>query len=983
MSGNAQQHLEAIDGTRAGTGTKHPSTKNELNSYSVDKAAIPLDVSDLMAIKDRFLRINRERLNRVREALNPAQRDFIDLLPLLFHTNHPLLPGYTSATTPCGLSEYAPTTNTLAAARRVARSFDPRRRAARQVDIHSLALMGSSGTVAYSRDSDFDIWVCHRPDLTEGGREELARKSEGISAWAGSLGLEVHFFNLSADAFRDGEAEALSSESSGSAQHYLLLDEFYRTGLLVAGRYPIWWLIPPRFEHHYHEIVRDFRVKRLVPEREFLDFGAMGDLPASEFVGAAMWQLTKAIGSPHKSLLKLMLLEAYASEYPQTRLLSTWYKELVYEGEHRLDALDPYVLFTRKVEDYLSGEGDAERLELARECFYLKVNVPLSRQGRRAEDDWRASIVKKLVSDWSWSGQRLERLDARAAWKVDEVVTERNAVAKALTHAYKLITRFGREQASANRVSARDMTILGRKLFAAFEHKAGKVEIINYGAENDLSEPHLTVVRTRTPEGVDTWSLYLGPPSVTESQTGAPAPVKRSATLIELLVWCYFNQVLIRGTRVSVMNADIEVTDRDIDNLYTHLRNHFTPRIVGTASVDELARPPELLSASTFVNVGVDPMASYTRKGHRLTSSHVDALSYGGMHENLIREVDCVFITSWREVLAYHFQGIPGLLQSICEHLAWVRRANRISTPSVPCTCFTPGYAQTITSRVSKLFEDVTAWYLADAAETSKVYIVKGGGDYYALSSERGGVRSEVIGPMRDLIRYLGDPRDVYTRVTFDPHALSKSPLELIYHHSAKGHITCQYHVNESTAHVFVVDENGALFHDRVPFHSDTTLVRRLRTFFESVQYRQNSRTLDDDLDEPQPNLRVSFHRVFRINHQKFRLREIIDDGPPTGAMGFDVQVIGERINEQTQFTLYCDGRKFTTLEHGDNVFEVLAEHVLRKRVGASRYPIFITDIDLSRLDAESGSSERQLQTIHYLRYKKRIENRLNKIVFS
>ena len=100
MSGNARQHLEAIDGTRAGTGAEHRPPETELNSYSVDKAAIPLDVSDLMAVKDRFLRINRERLNRVRDALNPAQRDFIDLLPLLFHTNHPLLPGYTSATTP-------------------------------------------------------------------------------------------------------------------------------------------------------------------------------------------------------------------------------------------------------------------------------------------------------------------------------------------------------------------------------------------------------------------------------------------------------------------------------------------------------------------------------------------------------------------------------------------------------------------------------------------------------------------------------------------------------------------------------------------------------------------------------------------------------------------------------------------------------------------------------------------------------------------
>jgi len=967
---------------QAWRGAQQSIKRREFGSHEANAPPqIPLDEGDIRGIKERFLLLNRERLKRVRDAINPAQRDFFDLLPLLFHTNHPLLPGFVSTTTPIGISEYTPSRATLAAARRVARSFDPRRRAVRTVNIHSLALMGSSGTVAYSRESDFDIWVCHRPDLTEAEREELSRKTDGISEWAGTLGLEVHFFHLSADAFRAGEAEALSSESSGSTQHYLLLDEFYRTGLLIAGRYPIWWLVPPRLEHQYHEIVRNFRVSRLVPEREFLDFGAIGDLPVSEFVGAAMWQLTKAIGSPHKSLLKLMLLEAYASEYPQAQLLSARYKEAVYNGERRLDTLDPYVLFTRKVEEYLSAAGDTERLELARECFYLKVNVPLSRVSR-IEKSWRTELVQDLVKEWGWSPQQLARLDARPHWKVDEVITERNAVVKALTHAYKLITRFGGEQANANRVSERDMIILGRKLFAAFEHKAGKIEIVNHGVDNDLAERQLTMVRSQETEGVDTWSLHRGMPFASQSTAGEVPPIRLAATLIELLVWCYFNGVLARDTRVHIADPDIKVTNRDIDALYAHLRQHFPLGILGSPSVDALARPPELLAASTFVNVGIDPMASYTRQGRQLTSSHADALSYGGLHENLIRGIDCVFISSWREVLVHSFQGMHGLLQSLGEHLAWVRRSNRIPVPSVPCTCFTEGYAQTITSRLSKLFEDVTAWYRADPDVTSKLYILKGEAQYYALSSENGEVRSDTIGPMSDLIRFLGQPRDVFTRVTLDTYALAKSPLELVYRHAAKEHITCQFHVQDNFAHLFIVDEHGALFHDRVPYFSDITLVRHLRAFFESVEYRQNSRNLDNGFVDPAPRLKVSFHRVTRAKDNTYRLREIEDDSPPTAAMGFNVQVIGEQADGQTKFTLYCDGHEFSTLEHGENVFAALAEHVLRKRSGQTRYPIFITDIDLSRLHADPNS-ERRLQTIHYLHYKKRIDDRLSAIVLS
>ena len=55
--------------------------------------------------------------------------------------------------------------------------------------------------------------------------------------------------------FRDQEHQQLSNENAGSSQHHLLLDEFYRTGLLVAGRYPVWWLVPAEYEKHYDEYV--------------------------------------------------------------------------------------------------------------------------------------------------------------------------------------------------------------------------------------------------------------------------------------------------------------------------------------------------------------------------------------------------------------------------------------------------------------------------------------------------------------------------------------------------------------------------------------------------------------------------------------------------------------------------------------------------------------------------------------------------------
>jgi adenylate cyclase class 1 len=94
----------------------------------------------------------------------------------------------------------------------------------------------------------------------------------------------------------------------------------------------------------------------------------------------------------------------------------------------------------------------------------------------------------------------------------------------------------------------------------------------------------------------------------------------------------------------------------------------------------------------------------------------------------------------------------------------------------------------------------------------------------------------------------------------------------------------------------------------------------------------------------------------------------------------FAIQVSGEMVNDRTEFTLYCDGRDFSTLEYGDEVFAMVAQYILGKRRQGAFYPIYITDLDLSRLSPESSAGV-GLQTIHYLQYKKRIEISLNRAI--
>ena len=54
----------------------------------------------LNRIVDRFMALGDERLTRIRVTLTHEQRSFFDLMPLLWHVNNPMLPGFVSTDTP-------------------------------------------------------------------------------------------------------------------------------------------------------------------------------------------------------------------------------------------------------------------------------------------------------------------------------------------------------------------------------------------------------------------------------------------------------------------------------------------------------------------------------------------------------------------------------------------------------------------------------------------------------------------------------------------------------------------------------------------------------------------------------------------------------------------------------------------------------------------------------------------------------------------
>ncbi|MGE1174288.1 class I adenylate cyclase [Pseudomonas sp. BW7P1] len=927
-----------------------------------------IDRKVLSQLRARFLKLNDGRLNRAREGLSTRQQSVLTLLPLFFHVNHPLLPGYVSGSTPAGLSNYEPDADALAEAQRLTRSFSykPRHGSNPPRPIHGLFLMGSLGTLAQADQSDMDVWVCHAPDLSDSEIAELRKKCQLLEAWAASQGAEAHFFLIDPVRFVKGERDTqLSSEDCGTTQHYLLLDEFYRTAIWLAGRTPIWWLVPVYEERTYDQYTHTLLSKRFIRNDETLDLGPLAHIPPGEFVGAGLWQLFKGIESPYKSVLKLLLIEVYASEHPQVQCLSLRFKAAVFANRLDLDELDPYMVIYRRIEEYLTARNEPERLELVRRALYLKVNRKLT--GNSRTQSWQRSLLERLAGEWHWDQRQLALLDSRSQWKVRQVGTERRALVNELNYSYRFLAQFARSEQTVSLINKRDLNVLGRRLYAAFERKADKVEFINPGIAPDLAEDTLTLVQSpnKKEPGQTQWGLYNG--SLTALEWEHFAPIKRCRHLLELLTWCHRNGVIDSSTRLALHPGTSDLSEFELFNLLGSLQQSIALPLP-TVAEEPLLRASVPSEVLMLVNVGIDPLKHHRDLNILMTTERTDSLSYAGVRENLVLTLDQVTLNSWNEVLVNRFDGPHALLDCLRDYLNNLPGGPQ--QPSLRVRCFCHNRAQFIARRVEEIVDTAQNLLLSDLNHR---YLIQVQQHYHVLELVPGQVSHVALATLPALLDYLGEEQPRYSPLHLDPMALEDHDLALILPMGQPECIQVFYRITEQTAELYVLDEFNALWQQHLPYHDEQSLLVPLQRFLQSIQFRREALLPMDSGHAA--GLEILYYQLLPSGPGRARRVEMRPPPQtPADKPFYDVQaIVGKAAPGEVQVTLYCNQREFCELEHGDQLFSVVAREIVGQRRETQRYRCYITDLDLSGVIGDGQSSSNL-----YLRYKADLERALN-----
>ncbi len=946
---------------------------------SKNSDTIVIDRFQVLQIKKSFVAINQYRIERAKQSLDTRHQDLVDILPLLFHVNHPTLPGYVSQTTPCGVSHYKPDKLQLKQAKKYSRSFRYQPLKHRHDSILALFVMGSMGSLGQTRSSDLDIWVCYQPELSSDAVDELQQKCERITQWAKEQHLELCFFPMNNEELKRGGHAPLSEESSGGTQHQLLLDEFYRSALHLAGRYPLWWFVPSEHEANYDSYCQKLLGQRYLKADEVIDLGGLPSISSHEFTTAAVWQMYKAIQSPYKSMLKLFLLEVYAQKHPRSNLLAHQFKQGVETGLTDIDQLDPYVMLLHTLEDYLQQQGSMKRLEMIRRCFYFKVAQPLSRLNDRPS--WQRDLLQQQVIRWGWREDQLRHLDSRRTWKAAKVMSERQRLIGSLLNSYRLLSEFVRQNPSPSTRLQTEIAILGRKLYAAYERKAGKIEWINPDISPDISETQLFFSSHHDDE-LTNWRVFDHEPSQT---SGSNMPIKTSRSLVELITWAYCNEILINTSKSQLLPINRNDNSRySLQWLYRALEQWQALPLL-PLSQQNYASKPVAKSLLLIVNLESSDTPEINSK-----DQIIDVFNVGEQSLSLLNAVHLVSLNSWNEILVSsprpqtsieHQQDENGLPDLITELLSVIPQSAGDLWPQVSVFVRNSAHGEQLKQRLTNLLRQLKQCF--HPHNKASRFILEYAGRFH-LWQYAPQIRHQRFDRLEQLQDYLSQPQTNTSRIVIESLSLRHSPLRAITALPFSAAIQVGYRIlskmDKQQAEIYVLDERGSLFVERLPFRDQQSLLRPLHHFIRSAIGRL---CLIDQHRQHFGVYPVEFYRFDSVTAPESWSAQRVDIATDLKNLNFfNIQAIVMSSGDQMmEFSFYCDDQEFHSLDYGDKIYRRVASYILAKRRHAERYPCYITDLDLSRLTTSGSNTAKQV--CDYLIIKNRLERDLNQALQS
>ncbi len=851
---------------------------------------------------------------------------YIPLISLFFQINNKLLPGYVGPDTPAGIYAYKPGKAVIYEAKLLHSKF----RYQQEGVIKNFALE----SIYFQQqliDGKCFCWVFHRSIINKKNLDLLKQKTKKISQWFLSRGLAVEFICLSSDEFKNNKFAILKQENKS-----IFMDCFYSEAVLLAGKYPLWWLVPPTKENEYGEVVTHIKQARFVDNEEYIDLGSIANFKLVNIVQYSVAQVQKIKQSPEVSLVKLLLIDHKASVFPVVDGVSCRLKMHLYSGDFQVE---PASIVAEIMHEVFLRYADRKHILSANRLFLHLKNNP---------GKLNLKIIDSFLGDNSFNA--VPSVDAGGIDKIISYLNFFKAVAYEVRQIFSNIVIEYKAQKSEI-----DPSVLStaNNMQAFLSDNADRVPLYNNKDNVDIILGRIQIKHETIDQTEELWSLVL------EISEGNQRVIEGFSSMLGLLAWCWLNRVVNHSTQVSIDCPLQQVKQIEARYVLEVLMQQINPGLISDIPAEAFKNPVRPLQSLIFLN-------SVNEIKNRL--SLIDTT------DSRISYCEQLIINSWGDVCTRTYFGNEGVLNCLCQWMNTVPLDGMAKPQSLLVFGYGAGESTYQAQRVSQIYDECLSFFY-HLKQVDGRFVVRIGDGFYIIYADNNILKVNDIGNKKTFHEFLELPLPVFQSTGLERLAFTDYPLQEIYQNNKSNVLQVFFQVINRNCHTWVVDEKGTLWTDVMNVYERESYITHWLYFFNNIRNRLKKINYQAaELPTLEIN-QISFNQLGGIELYSAAAENINVD-----KTFIDLQISIESLEGGDQLSLMCDGKRFDYQEFKQSVLPECIQYLSARITGEGRRPVYVTDIDVP-LRLFNVIDRNDIQISHILKFKRNFEHRVNKML--
>lgn len=881
--------------------------------------------------KQAYLKWNSFQLNRLPELVESENSRYISLLPFFLQINNKLMPGYVGRDAPVGVYGYKPSKKTLYEARSLNTKF--------RYQPESVSKNPAIDSVFFQKqliDGKIRCWIFYRASFNKRQMLALEKKVNKISQWFSARGLKLEFVCLSDLNFRNNKSAKFYQNNKA-----IFLDYFYSEVILLAGKYPLWWLVPGSKEHEYAAYIEHIKHVRFVDNDEFIDLGSTGGIDSSELIKHAIEIVQKIKLSPEICLVKLLIIDQKNNRLPELDGVSNRIKKLLYQNE---TTTTPESVMAKIMHDALERyKNKAHAMPPQRLFSRLKLIS--------------GSLNKKIVDEFLGD----DTVPESSAQGIESIIAYLNFF-KAVSHEVRkvfsnIVTQYNASQSVHD--LDQNLALLSRNMLVFLSENSDRVPLYNNKEKIDIILERILLRHEIISDTEDHWSLIL------QLDDGTEKIIDGFNNLLALLVWCWLNRVVNHSTQVSIDCPIQQIKQTQARYVLEVLLQQFNPQMVSDIPAQAFENPVHPLQAMIFLSF--IPTNSHEQL---LVRESDNPFEVAKPSTNLISHCEQLIINSWGDVYTKTFKGDMGVLMCLCE---WTHNAplNELKMPP-PFSAFGHGTGEStyLAQRVTQIYKEMLSFYYQNREENGR-FILKLESDYYVILVNDFKLKPLKLGNLKVLINYLEASLDVFQATALETLAYAEHPLREIYQANKNNKVQVFFQLINRRYYTWVLDEKGSLWADAVQAHDREGYIAHWFCLFKNIHKRLAALQMEESASACLEIRQISINQL-----GGFEFYSVAADTLYSDNNFIELKISIKNKNGQDQLSLLCDGQAFNFQDFENNALIECVKYIAARIIREGSLPVYITDIDIP-IRLYNLQKVELIQTSHILKFKRNFEHKI------